>query len=163
MNLIDIYLLFAIIKLCHYKGICMENKSLGVYKILLTVLCSSLVITGVSYIDDKIWNFVFLILGMITYSIVGILYSIKILHGRSAGKEAYCAIFIILMALGYCVYSGIVTVQNWIAQWQLWAKITVPSILVVLIVLTIIIIVYKKKKSKIEKIVSTTLDEKNNE
>lgn len=32
----------------------MENKSLGVYKILLTVLCSSLVITGVSYIDDKI-------------------------------------------------------------------------------------------------------------
>ncbi len=141
----------------------MENKSLGVYKILLTVLCSSLVITGVSYIDDKIWNFVFLILGMITYSIVGILYSIKLLHGRSAGKGAYCAIFIILIAIGYCVYSGIVAVQNWIAQWQLWAKITVPSILVVLIVLTIIIIVYKKKKSKIEKIASTTLDEKNNE
>lgn len=141
----------------------MENKSLSVYKILLTVLCSSLVITGVSYIDDKIWNFVFLILGMITYSIVGILYSIKLLHGRSAGKGAYCAIFIILIAIGCCVYSGIVAVQNWIAQWQLWAKIAVPSMLAVLIVLTIIIMVYKKKKSKIEKIASTTLDEKNNE
>ena len=55
-------------------------------KALLVFLISSLAITGVSFIDGKIWNVIFLVVGMIAYVIVGILFSIGVLHGKEAGK-----------------------------------------------------------------------------
>ena len=124
-----------------------SSTSLKIYKVLLVTLITSLSITGISYLDDKIWNIVSLVIGMTTYSIVGILFSIGLLHGKNAGKEAYGAIFIILLLLGYGVYCGIVNLQKWILSWALWIKITVPVILIAIIVIAIVLIV-KSSHSK---------------
>ena len=124
-----------------------SSTSLKIYKVLLVTLITSLSITGISYLDDKIWNIVLLVIGMTTYSIVGILFSIGLLHGKNAGKEAYGAIFIILLLLGYGVYCGIVNLQKWILSWALWIKITVPAILIAIIVIAIVLIV-KSSHSK---------------
>lgn len=82
---------------------------------------------------------------MLAYSVVGVLFSFGLIHGKNAGKEAYAFVFIILLLLGYCVYSGIVAVQNWIISWPLYVKIIVPSLL---FAATIIIIVQLLKKHK---------------
>ncbi len=129
------------------KAIMKSSTSLKIYKVLLVTLITSLSITGISYLDDKIWNIVLLVIGMTTYSIVGILFSIGLLHGKNAGKEAYGATFIILLLLGYGVYCGIVNLQKWILSWALWIKITVPVILIAIIVIAIVLIV-KSSHSK---------------
>ena len=72
-----------------------------------------------------------LIIGMLAYSIVGLLFSLSLIRGKNAGKDAYAFVFIILLLLGYCVYSGIVAVQNWIISWPLYVKIIVLSLLLV--------------------------------
>lgn len=129
------------------KAIMKSSTSLKIYKVLLVTLITSLSITGISYLDDKNWNIVLLVIGMTTYSIVGFLFSIGLLHGKNAGKEAYGAIFIILLLLGYGVYCGIVNLQIWILSWALWIKITVPVILIAIIVIAIVLIV-KSSHSK---------------
>ena len=125
-----------------------KNNSLGAYKLLLITLITSLSITGISYLDSKIWNIVMIVIGMLAYSIVGILFSLGLLHGKNAGKEAYAFVFIILLILGYCVYSGIVAIQNWIKIWPLYVKIVVPSLLFsAVIIVTIFYLLNKHKKN----------------
>lgn len=124
----------------------MNNKSLTVYKVLLVTLITSLSITGISFLDDKIWNIVMVIVGVVAYAIVGGLYSIHAISGKQAGKGAYAAVFIILLLLGYCVYQGIIKLQLWILSWPLAVKIIVPSIMALLIAGTIIWLVIKSKK-----------------
>ena len=62
---------------------------------LLVFLISSLAITGVSFIDGKIWNVIFLVVGMIAYAIRGIMFSIGVLHGKKAGKEAFVGSWVV--------------------------------------------------------------------
>lgn len=124
-----------------------KNNSLGFYKIILTMLITSLAITGISCLDDKIWNIIMLIIGMLAYSIVGILFSFGLIHGKNAGKEAYAFVFIILLILGYCVYCGIVTIQNWIVTWPLSVKIIVPSLLIFAIITIVAVLLFKKRKN----------------
>ena len=127
-----------------------KNNSLGFYKVILTTLITSLAITGISCLDDKIWNIIMLIIGMLAYSIVGLLFSFGLIHGKNAGKEAYAFIFIILLILGYCVYSGIVAVQNWIISWPLYVKIIVPSLLFAAIIIIIVQLLKKHKENNRE-------------
>ena len=123
-----------------------KNNSLGFYKVILTTLITSLAITGISCLDDKIWNIIMLIIGMLAYSIVGLLFSFGLIRGKNAGKEAYVFVFIILLILGYCVYSGIVAVQNWILCWPLYVKIIVTSLLLVSIIIISLFYLLKKRK-----------------
>ena len=125
----------------------MKRNSLGIYKVLLVSLITSLSITGISFLDDKIWNLIMLIIGMIAYSIVGFLFSIRLISGKQASKEAYAAAFIILLILGYCVYNGIIKLQQWILSWPLYVKIIVPSVLVCLIAATIVLVVLISRRS----------------
>ncbi len=126
------------------------SKSLTVYKVLLITLITSLSITGISFLDDKIWNLVMAIVGVVAYAIVGGLYSIHAISGRQAGKEAYAAVFIILLLLGYCVYQGIIKLQQWILSWPLAVKIIVPSIMALLIAGTIALLIVKLKKASLK-------------
>lgn len=112
------------------------------------MLITSLAITGISCLDDKIWNIIMLIIGMLAYSIVGILFLFGLIHGKNAGKEAYAFVFIILLILGYCVYCGIVTIQNWIVTWPLSVKIIVPSLLFVAIIIISLFYLFKSHKEK---------------
>lgn len=88
-----------------------------------------------------------LIVGMITYAIVGLLFSLGLIAGKNAGKEAYAAVFIILLLIGYCIYEGIVKIQQWVLSWPLFVKILVPIILGLLIAGTITILIVKKRKN----------------
>lgn len=125
-----------------------SNKSLTAYKVLLITLITSLSITGISFLDDKIWNLIMAIVGVVTCAIVGGLYSIHAISGKQAGKEAYAAVFIILLFLGYCVYQGIIKLQQWMFSWPLVLKIIVPCLMILLISGTIIWIVIISKMER---------------
>ena len=116
------------------------------YIALLTFLISSLTITGISFIDGKIWDVVFLVIGMIAYAIVGVLFSIGVLHGKQAGKDAYAFITVLLLLGGYAAYKGLLAFKEWVISWPLFVKIIVPTIIFLLIVGIIVLIVFKKKK-----------------
>lgn len=126
----------------------MKRNTLNEYKVLLVTLITSLSITGISFLDNKIWNLIMLIIGMIAYFIVGLLFSLHLLDGKNAGKEAYVAVFIVLVVLGFYVYQGIISFQKWIYSLALWIKILIPSILILIIIGGIAFYVYKFKNCK---------------
>lgn len=127
------------------------NNSLKLYKILLVTLISSVCITGIGFIDDKIWNLIFSIVGIIAYAIVGLLFSFGLLSGKKAGREAYILVFIILIIIGFYMYQGIVSFQQWIISWPLYVKVIVTSILTLAIILIAILLILKNRKLKREK------------
>lgn len=94
--------------------------------LFLVFLISCLSITGLSFIDDQIWNIVFLVVGMAAYAIVGVLFSIGILHGKQAGKDAYALVFFLLILGGWGIYQGLIAFKQWVLGWPLAAKIAVP-------------------------------------
>lgn len=112
---------------------------------LLVFLISNLAITGISFIDDKIWNVIFLVVGMIAYAIVGIMFSIGILHGKQAGKDAYALVFFLLLLGGYAVYKGLELLKLWALSWSPFVKVLVPSAIGVCIVGAVILIILYKK------------------
>ena len=128
----------------------MKNYSLSYYKTLLITLISSTAITGIGFLDDKIWNWIFVGLGMLTYAIVGLLYSIKAIHGKQEGKDAYVVVFFILFMVGIFIYNGIRRFQQWLVSWPIEIKITVIALLVVSIIAVSIIMYLKNKKPKKE-------------
>lgn len=114
---------------------------------LLVFLISSLTITGVSFIDGKIWDVIFIVVGMVTYAIVGVLFSIGVLHGKEAGKEAYVFVFFLLILAGYGVYKGLEKLRLWILAWPLAIKIIVPIMIALLIGALITLIIIKRKRN----------------
>ena len=123
----------------------MKSKTLSVYKVILVTLITSISITGVSFLDNKIWNLVMLGLGMVTYAIVGIMFSLGLISGRNAGKESYSAVFIILILIGYFVYQGIVRLQEWIISWSPIMKVVVPVSMLIMIAGTTILMFYSRQ------------------
>ena len=123
----------------------MKHNSFNEYKVLLITLISSLTITGIGFIDNQIWNTIFAVLGIITYGIVGLLYSAHLISGKRAGKDAFAIIFIILILVGFYVYEGIIEFQKWLISWPLWCKILIPILLTTGIIITIILMMLKNK------------------
>lgn len=114
---------------------------------LLVALISGLAITGISFLDDQIWNAVFIVLGMAAYAIVGILFSIGILHGKQAGKDAYALVFFLLILGGWGIYQGLIAFKQWVLGWPIAAKIAVPAGFVLIIAALIAWMVIKGKKN----------------
>ena len=114
---------------------------------LLVFLISILAITGVSFIDGKIWTVIFLVVGMIAYAIVGILFSIGVLHGKEAGKDAYAFVFFLLILAGYGVYKGLEKLRLWILAWPLVVRIIVPIMIALLIGALITLIIIKRERN----------------
>lgn len=111
---------------------------------LIVFLASGITLTGISFIDDKIWGIVFLVIGMIAYAVVGLLYSIGVLSGRSAGKEAYALFFALLLLGGYGIYSFLKWYRSWALSWPLVAKIIVPVVMG-LILIALVVVAIKRK------------------
>ena len=128
----------------------MNYKRLTALKALLIVLVTSVTITGISFLDDKIWNAIIAVVGVIAYGIVGLLYSIHLIDGKQEGKTAYAAVFIILIIIGFLIYQGILKVEQWIFSWPLAVKIIVPTLMGLLIVGTIVLLVIGHNKKPIE-------------
>lgn len=115
---------------------------------LLVFLISSITITGISFLDGKIWDIVFLVVGMIAYAIVSVLLSIGFLHGRESGKDAYFYVFFLLILLGYGFYKLLEKLKAWIMAWPLGAKIAMPCSLLLGILAVIAVLLYLKRSDK---------------
>ena len=115
---------------------------------ILVLLISSLTITGLSFIDDQIWNTVFVIVGLVAYGIVGIMFSLCVLSTSKQGKEAYAFVSFLLLLGGYGVYKGLIAFDNWVLSWPIFVKIMVPTFILVLIGVVVFLMVRKKKKEK---------------
>lgn len=128
----------------------MKNNSLNLtgYKNLLITLISTFAITGIGFLDDKIWKVIFIIIGMLAYAIVGVLLSLCIISGKKAGQKAYAAVFIVLLVFAYIVYEKLVEFKLWLISWPLWLKITIPALLLSLIIIMTIIMIVKKHSLK---------------
>ena len=124
-----------------------NSGSLSELRTLLVTLISAIVITGSSFIDNAIWTLIFAILGTIVYDIVGCLYSSHLIRGKKAGKDAYAAIFIIIILIGVVIYNGIIKVMNWISSWPIFIKILVLIIFVLGLIITFILIFNEKKNN----------------
>ena len=122
---------------------------------LWVFLISSLAITGISFADGKVWDVIFLVVGMIAYAIVGIMFSIGILCGKQAGKDAYALMFFLLLLGGYAVYKILDKLKFWVLPWPLFVKILVSTLIGLCIVgVVVIMILYKKgiiRKKQIQK------------
>lgn len=114
---------------------------------LLVLLISGLAITGISFLDDQIWNVIFLVAGMVAYAIIGILFSIGVLRGKQAGRDAYALVFCLLILGGWGVYQGLVAFKQWVLGWPLAAKVAVP-VGIALIIAALIVLLVIKRKSK---------------
>ena len=123
---------------------------------LLVFLISSIAITGISFIDGKIWDIVFLAIGLVAYAIVGFLFSIGILSTRQNGKEAYAFVFFLLILGGFGVYKILKTIRNWILSWPLFVKIMVPSFIIAGMCVAIFFVARKMveegKKSRVKEV-----------
>ena len=121
---------------------------------LLVFLISSLAITGISFIDGKIWDVIFIVVGLVAYAIVGVLFSIGILSTKKQGSDAYALVFFLLLLGGYGVYKALEALRNWILSWPLAAKIAAPiaigAAIIVCIILTIRYAIKNKDKLKKE-------------
>ena len=116
----------------------------GIKITLLVFLITSLTITGVSFIDDKIWSTIMSIIGTISFSIIGSLYSAKLINGSSMGAKGYTVVFVVFLLIVYWIYKKLMELQEWINSWQLIFKIIVPIFMVILIILVLIWIIYKQ-------------------
>lgn len=114
---------------------------MGKWLAFIIFLISSITITGVSFIDGKIWDIVFYIVGLIAYGIVGLLFSIGLLSTKNQGSEAYIIVFILLIACGFAVYKLLVAIRKWILSWPLFVKILVPSLIITSILVVAFFIV----------------------
>ena len=123
----------------------MNSKSLNAFRGLLITLITATAITGISFLDDHIWNIAMAIVGVVAYGIVGLLYSAHLI----SDKEAYAAVFIILLIIGVLIYNGILKVEQWILSRPLYVKILVPSVMGAgIIAVSTLLIINRIKKSK---------------
>ena len=111
-------------------------------------LVSSIAITGISFIDGKIWDIIFLVVGMISYAIVGFLFSIGILSTKQNGRDAYALVFFLLILAGYGFYRLLRLIRDWILSWPLIAKIIVPISIGLVLLTGIILVIAKIVKEK---------------
>lgn len=130
----------------------MNSKSLNAFRGLLITLITATAITGISFLDDQIWNIAMAIVGVAAYGIVSLLYSFHLISGKEAGKEAYAAVFIILLIIGVFLYNGILKVEQWIISWPLFIKILVPSLLGIGIITVSSILIVNRVKNNNNKI-----------
>ncbi len=111
------------------------------YLPLLIFLLSSLTITGISFIDDKIWDIIVAGMGVLAYAIVGMMYSFGLLKSKSDGVKAYVFILILLIIGGFAVYQGLMNFQAWILTWPLLWKILVPIVLGLMTIGALILVI----------------------
>ena len=116
--------------------------------ILLVALISSVTITGLSFIDDQIWHWVFIGVGILAYLIVGGLISLGVLSTKKDAKDAYTLVFFLLVLGGWGVYELLNSFQQWVLGWPLAVRILVPSLLGAGIIGVVVFKICKKCSEK---------------
>lgn len=127
----------------------MKNNSLYKYKVILVALVSSLVITGVGFIDHFITKIILAIISFSAYIIVEALYSIHLFKNKKEIRDALTFFSIILLLIILTIYNIVLAVTKWVLLWPLWCKILIPILLIAGII-TIIYMILKKKNKFLE-------------
>ena len=109
------------------------------FKTLMILLVSSLSITGISFIDGKIWDAIFYIIGISSYFIVGVLISFGFLSTKKAREDAYVIVFVALAFSCLWVYNMLVKFKTWLDSIPITVKIIVPCMLAIVIIALIIL------------------------
>lgn len=125
------------------------------FRVFLIALISSLTITGISFIDGKIWNVLFYIIGIISYLVVGVLISFGLLASKKARGEAYAIVFVALSLSCLWVYNLLAKFRAWLLDLPVFVKIIAPCALVLATIALIIancVLESKKKKINAAKI-----------
>jgi hypothetical protein len=128
------------------------NKTKGIAALFIFLL-TSLSITGISLLDNHIWNLIIMIISIVAYFIVGIMYSWRLILTSSQGKSVYALILVVLALCVYALYSAIVKFQEWVLSWPKIAHIIVPIALALLSVVIGALIIVKKCNHKKKQIV----------
>ena len=116
------------------------------FKSLLFFLISNISITGISFVDGRIWDVIFVIVGMVAYSIVGWMFSINLIVGKKAGKDAFTFVSIGLVLIGYEFYKFLVKVRVWILDLPFYFKITVLALLLIALILVVLRKILSRKQ-----------------
>ena len=125
------------------------TKSLVSLKYLLITLVTTLAITGIGFLDDKIWSIIIAGIGVAAYAIVGIMYSLKLISNSADGKTAFAAIFIVLLIGGFFIYQRILKFEEWLYFWPLWVKISAISIIGISVMVLSCLYIKRKHSLKI--------------
>lgn len=125
-----------------------QNNATSKINIFLTILISSLPIVGIGFIDTHIWDVIFVVLGMIAYSFVGLLYSLGIISTKREGSEANKYTFLFLLFCAYLFYELLWKIKKWLGDLPLYIKIISLIFIVCLIVFGFIFKNRKMLKNK---------------
>ena len=124
-----------------------RDNSLSLVKFLLVFFMSGLVITGISFIDSKIWNIIFAVAAAIAGEIVANLANIFFLSKHDRGQLTL-AITIILLALVYKIYEAFYHFKLWLVSLSIWIKLIPVFVFVIGLIVVLAIFIRKKQKSK---------------
>lgn len=124
------------------------RKTIKGINILLVALISSVTITGLSFIDDQIWHWFFIGVGVLAYLIVGGLISLGILSTKRDMKDAYLLVFFLLLLGAWGIYELLNRFQQWVLGWPLAVRIIVPSLLGAGIIGVVVFKICKKRSEK---------------
>ena len=95
---------------------------------LLIFLISGFVITGISFLDGKVWEVIFGVAGSIAYTIVGILIDAGLNLSKHDRSDLFWVILLILVVFIYKIYCALVDFKLWLMSIPLWIKILVVSV-----------------------------------
>ncbi len=115
---------------------------------LLIFLISGFVITGISFLDGKVWEVIFGIAGSIAYAIVGILIDVGLNLSKRDRSDLFWVILLILVVFIYKIYCALVVFKLWLMSIPLWIKILVVSAFGLASIFVGILKICKSKKKK---------------
>lgn len=124
-----------------------EDNSLSFVKFLLVFFMSGLVITGISFIDSKMWNIIFAVVAAIAGEIVANLANVFFLSKHDKGQLTL-GITIILLALVYKIYEAFYNLKLWLVSLSIWIKLIPVFVFVLGLIVVVAILIRKKQKSK---------------
>ena len=113
-------------------------------KIILMTFISSIVITGISFLDGKLWDILFVAIGLIAYFLTGFLYKYGLISDKKSGSEANKTFFVLLLVAALFVCFALVKLKSWIDSWPIAVKISIISVLSIGAIVTFVLTLYKE-------------------
>lgn len=131
------------------------SPAMMVFKYLAGLVVSSVAVTGVGFVDSVIWKVAIFVASTLATTIVGGMYSSKLIKTKIAGGEAKLIIFALLLYICYLIIN---LVAQFAGTMPLWAFIVI-FIVFVLVIASLAIYVYKIQKEKSLALYYTEQDE----
>lgn len=132
----------------------MKKRSKSLQAVIITFLVGLFVpkifdLTGIALLDKVVWKIVLSLSFNIATVVVGILYSAKLLHSKSAGGKTRIAIYLIIVLVFLCATTSILVFFNEVAKIVLIIMGAAALVVVSAIILNYVFTV-KRGNNKVE-------------